>query len=221
MYRPRVYGLPFTILALLAAAGAGSVYGQTHSESGIAEAISGGQAATTTASSNVVPDIDFFGGYMYSPELDEFKTGSQAGHGLAVAGAVNARRNLGFVVDVDRQSWSNSRSSERITLLYVSLGPRIQFRVSRLSIFGMGTVDVQRSRFLTPTPVCSGNPPNLQCDTERSAGAFGFGVGAGADVWLHRLIAVRLTQINYSLGGFGEGPGRQFRIKAGVVIGLG
>jgi len=54
-----------------------------------------------------------------------------------------------------------------------------------------------------------------------TAGAWGFGIGGGADVSLGELVGVRLVQINYSFGGYGEGPGRKLRIKTGIVFKFG
>jgi len=56
---------------------------------------------------------------------------------------------------------------------------------------------------------------------EHSSGAWGFGVGCGADLSLGRRFSVRLIQVNYSLGGFGEGPNRKLRIKTGMVVKFG
>lgn len=56
---------------------------------------------------------------------------------------------------------------------------------------------------------------------EKSSAAWGFGFGGGADLTLTERIGVRLVQINYSLGGFGEGPGRKLRVKTGVVFRFG
>jgi len=53
-----------------------------------------------------------------------------------------------------------------------------------------------------------------------SASAWGFGVGGGADLWLNRYVGVRLLQVSYSLGGYGEGPGRELRLKTGLVLGF-
>jgi hypothetical protein len=50
---------------------------------------------------------------------------------------------------------------------------------------------------------------------------WGFGFGAGTDFSITRRIGIRLVQVNYSLGGFGQGPGRQLRIKTGVVFKFG
>lgn len=54
-----------------------------------------------------------------------------------------------------------------------------------------------------------------------SSGAWGFGFGGGADLSLGSHVGVRLIQVNYSLGGFGEGPGRKLRIKTGLLVKFG
>jgi hypothetical protein len=191
------------------------------------------------------PRIELFGGYTYSPEFDEYKTGSQAGHGVAVALTVNLRKYLGVVVDADWQSWTDRgdvdqidpetvgciaptsyeycatyRGDQDISLFYLSFGPRLHVRRGPFTAFGLAAVEVQRSRFSEQDLAYIRTAGGVELDTlpEDTAGAWGFGVGGGADLSLGRRFAVRMAQVNYSFGGFGQGPDRQLRIKAGVVV---
>jgi hypothetical protein len=198
--------------------------------------------ATTPAVS--LPRLELFGGYVYSPELDEYKVGSEAGHGFAVALTVNLRKYFGLVIDADWQSWTFqgaldridlgaevcSRPSPRrcgpirgdqdISLLYLSLGPRVHLGTGAFTAFGLATTGIQYSRFSEQELAYILTAGGLEFDTlpDGTAGAWEFGFGGGADLTLGRRFAIRLLQVNYSLGGFGQGPGRHLRIKTGVVV---
>lgn len=168
------------------------------------------------------PRIELLAGYSFLPETDPLvQSFSDAGHGVGAGISVNLRRSFGFVVDVDSHAWTvhqhGSRGDQRIRLTYVSSGPRFMIRATRLSAFGVGTVDLQWSDYSTQEIIDALNPDDRSC-CGGSASAWGFGFGGGADVGLTRRIAVRALQVNYSLGSFGEGPGRKLRLKTGVVF---
>lgn len=172
------------------------------------------------------PHVELFAGYSFLPETDPVvQSFSDAGHGVAAAISINLRRSFGLVVDMDSHAWTVHghgsdtfyRGDQRIRLTYLSFGPRFVLRARRLSAFGLGTVDLQWSDYSTLEIFDERHPENRSC-CGGSASAWGFGFGGGADVGLTRRIAVRALQVNYSLGGFGEGPGRKLRLKTGIVF---
>ena len=172
------------------------------------------------------PRVELFGGYSFLPQTDPVvQSFSDAGHGVAAGISVNFRRSFGFLVDVDSHAWTVHghgsdtfyRGDQRIRLTYLSFGPRFTIRAKRLSAFGLGTVDLQWSDYSTQEILDALNPDNRSC-CGGSASAWGFGFGGGTDVGLTRRMAVRALQVNYSLGGFGEGPGRKLRLKTGGVF---
>ncbi|MDH4065297.1 MAG: hypothetical protein OEW19_12935 [Acidobacteriota bacterium] len=200
--------------------------------------------AQTTTSAASTPRVELFGGYVYSPELDEDKVGSEAGHGLAVSLTANLWRHLGLVVDADWQSWTVQgpldrvdlgtvgcsgptqsehcgliRGDQDILLLYLSFGPRVHLGTGAFTAFGLATTGIEYSRFSEQEIAHILTAGGVELDTlgESTAGAWEFDLGGGADLALGRRVAVRLVQVNYSLGGFGQGPGRQLRIKTGIV----
>jgi hypothetical protein len=189
--------------------------------------------------------VELFGGYTYSPELDEYKIGSEAGHGFAIALTVNLAKYVGLVVDADWQSWTDHgdldridpatvgcsyptsyaycatyRGDQNVSLFYLSFGPRVHVRRGAFTAFGLAAGEIQRSWFSEQELAYVLTVGGVELDTLQAstAGAWGFGFGGGADLALGRRFAVRLLQVNYSLGGYGQGPGRQFRIKTGIVV---
>ena len=54
--------------------------------------------------------------------------------------------------------------------------------------------------------------------TSNKSFSFGAGFGGGVDYSLTRRVTVRLVQINLALPFIGEGPGRNVRLKSGVVL---
>ena len=167
-----------------------------------------------------------WGGYSYLPELDSFvQSFSDSGHGFAAGMSFDFQRHIGFVADFDTHAWTVRehgsetfiRGDQDIRLSYLSIGPRVVVPTSRVTAFGFGTFDFQWSHFSEQTIMDADNPDNQSC-CGGSASAFGFGVGGGVDISLSRRIAVRAIQGNYSLGGFGEGPGRKLRVKSGIVF---
>jgi len=183
-------------------------------------------ASTNNALSTGPPRVELFAGYSFLPETDPFvQSFSDAGHGVGASVSVNLRRSFGLVVDVDTHAWTVHgdggetfyRGDYRMRLTYLSFGPRFVMRAKRLSAFGLGTVDLQWSDYSTREIIDALHPDNRSC-CGGSASAWGFGYGGGVDVSLTRRIAVRALQVNYSLGGFGEGPGRHLRLKSGVVF---
>lgn len=243
--------------------------------------LEGIQGQNAPPSRGPAPRFELFAGYLYSPELDEYKVGSEAGHGWAVALNVNLRRHLGVAIDVDGQSWTvrgdldsvdlrtfqctqvgygcGLRGDERISLNYVAVGPRFHISPGRMTLFALADVEVQRSsyseqdlarvgraddaefvRSISVRPQNIGYTRPYLFDTwdrpleyygvnvvgrarmgKSSASAWGFGFGGGTDFSITRRISIRLVQVNYSLGGYGQGPGRQLRIKTGVVFKFG
>jgi hypothetical protein len=185
------------------------------------------QTPSTDSSLSTEPArVELFAGYSFLPETDRLaQSFSDAGHGVAASISVNLRRSFGLVVDVDSHAWTVHghgnetfyRGDQRVRLTYLSFGPRFTVRARRLSAFGSGTVDLQWSDYSTQEILDALHPDNRSC-CGGSASAWGFGFGGGADVGLTRRIAVRALQVNYSLGGFGQGPGRKLRLKTGVVI---
>jgi hypothetical protein len=182
--------------------------------------------STGSSPSTGPPRVELFAGYSFLPETDSFvQSFSDAGHGVGASLSVNLRRSFGLVVDVDSHAWTVHghgsetfyRGDQRIRLTYLSFGPRFMMRAKRLSAFALGTVDLQWSDYSTQEIFDALHPDNRSC-CGGSASAWGFGFGAGADVGLTRRIAVRALQVNYTPGGFGEGPGRKLRLKTGVVF---
>lgn len=164
--------------------------------------------------------FDLFGGYSHV----------EPGHGVAASLDLNKSRHVGLAVDWDMHGWTyESRrfpdggyvSEQEVVLLFLSVGPRfVVIRQGRISAFGTITLDVQNSRRGALTIV---NPayPDYHGQSESRSSAWGLGVGGGADLDINERLAARIVQINYSLGGFGEGPGVQFRLKTGVVFKFG
>lgn len=239
-------------------------------------------ANAQAATAGVRPRFELFGGYSFAPETDSYLVDSEPGHGWAVGLAVNLHRHWGLAIDVDGQTWTDRgtldsidlsrvacaaqasgcgaiRGDERVSLSYVSVGPRARLAARRLTIFGTVALEMQRSRlsghdlayvgraddqafithfaarpqnYFTNRPFVRepwGSPLERYGDNlaarasvgQASASAWGVGVGGGVDVALGRRVVARLVQANYSLGAFGEGPGRRLRVKAGIVFRLG
>lgn len=187
----------------------------------------GGTASPASVEpSDHVPRWEVFGGYASLPETDSVvKEFSDAGQGLAAGVNVAFSRYIGLSVNFDTSSWTvHSRNIENthigdqdIRLSYFSVGPRFTARTKRFSFFAMPTIDYQWSRF-SDIIIIMPDTPEGQTYPGNSASAWGLGVGGGTDLILTRLIALRLIQVDYSLGGYGEGPNRNLRFKTGVVI---
>ena len=114
-----------------------------------------------------------------------------------------------------RRDFYSGDQSIRLTSL--SLGPRVGVRLLRVHAFGSVTVDGQWSEYSAQEIRDARNPETRTC-CRGSASAWGLGFGGGADISLTRRVALRALQFNRSLGGFGEGPGRELRLKTGIVF---
>ena len=174
------------------------------------------------------PTVELFAGYCYLPETDALvRSFNDSGHGPAAGVNLNFHKYVGLAIDFDTSSWTVhardigdfSMGQQRIRLSFLSIGPRFTWRSERFTLFGTPTLDYQRSQFSSMTIV---DPANLgnQIVPASNSNAWGLGLAGGIDLILTKHIALRLAQINYSLGGFGEGPGRRLRIKTGIVLGF-
>jgi hypothetical protein len=172
--------------------------------------------------------VELFAGYCYLPETDALvRSFYDSGHGLAASVNMNFHKYVGLAIDFDTGSWTVhardigdfSMGEQRIRLSFLSIGPRFTWRRERFTLFGTPTMDYQRSQFSSMTIVDPVNPGN-QIVPASNSNAWGLGFAGGIDLTLTKHIALRLAQINYSLGGFGEGPGRRLRIKTGIVLGF-
>jgi len=140
---------------------------------------------------------------------------------------LNFHKYVGLAIDFDTSSWTVhardigdfSRGKQQIRLSFLSIGPRFIWRRERFILFGTPTMDYQRSQFSSMTIADPANPGN-QIVPASNSNAWGLGLAGGMDLILTKHIALRLAQINYSLGGLGEGPGRRLRIKTGIVLGF-
>lgn len=172
-----------------------------------------------------VSRIEIFGGYASLPETDSVvQEFSDAGQGVAAGANVALGKYIGLSVNFDTSSWTvharniegTSIGDQDIRLSYISVGPRFTARSKRFAFFGMPTLDYQWSRFSDIAIITPEHPEAIYPGS--SANAWGFGVGGGTDLSVTKLIALRLIQMDYSFGGYGEGPGRNLRIKTGVVV---
>jgi hypothetical protein len=177
------------------------------------------------------PRIELFAGYSQLPSPDKVKEFSDPGHGVGVSLDVNFSQHVGLVVDFDWHSWTIaarqmgdvSEGPLGIALTYYTVGPRFVVRTNRMAAFGLAAIEGQRSFYGTQSVVDGRIPTGPETATRErsSSAAWGVGFGGGADVSLSDRWAIRAIQVNYSLGGFGSGPGRKLRVKTGVVFKFG
>jgi opacity protein-like surface antigen len=170
--------------------------------------------------------IELFAGYSYLPELDSLvKDFNDSGHGGALSFSVNLTKHVGLLADFDAHSWTTharticppsgmgcvDSTDTRTTVYSISVGPRFVVPVGRGSVFGLVGGEYQRNRYSESFLVGPGQLTN-------HSKAFGLAVGGGADYTVTRHLAVRVIQIDYSMLSFGEGPGRNLRLKSGLVL---
>jgi hypothetical protein len=218
-------------------AGAGALIGLAVGRGRPSPSVQSAQSvAITIPSETDFPHFELFGGYSLLPaiQLDEFSPDSDPGHGFASSLDVNLgkpfgpRSQFGIGVDVDYQSWTDhgydigrfARGDERISVLYVSIGPRfVVVRTRRLAAFWSVSVDALSSHYSGHT--WSNRTLGIlnEMSPARSSGAWGPGMGGGVDVSVGERVAVRIAQVNYNLFNMGgERPGQRLRIKTGVVF---
>jgi opacity protein-like surface antigen len=99
----------------------------------------------------------------------------------------------------------------RTTVYSISVGPRFVVPVGRGSVFGLVGGEYQRNRYSESFLVGPGQLTN-------HSKAFGLALGGGADYTVTSHLAVRVIQIDYSMLFLGESPGRNLRLKSGLVL---
>jgi opacity protein-like surface antigen len=171
--------------------------------------------------------VELFAGYSYLPELDSFvKDFNDSGHGWGAGLSVNLGKHLDLLADFDAHSWTTHArqicspsgvecadlADARTTVHSFSVGPRVVVPVKRATLFGLVGGHYQRNRYSESFPVGS--------QLSNHSKAFGLGLGGGMEFTVTRHLAVRVIQVNYSMLSFGEGPGRNLRLKSGLVLKL-
>jgi hypothetical protein len=94
-----------------------------------------------------------------------------------------------------------------IRMHFLSLGPRVALRSGRLSAFGLVSIDGQWSQFSDQEVIVRGE---REVRRGWTSSGLGLGFGGGVDVALTRRIALRPTQVNYSLGASVRAPAATF-----------